>query len=298
MSAKSQYSRFIAALLIASVLFVAVAPAAFAADVVARPIPVVGPRLHPPAIPHTDVIPPARIYNTLPKPPQLAEAKAVYAAQPYYEVGAGVMKTVTAWSKGITLFKSPTACNNFNSEEWAALYKTPVITDMWTDWYGGWAPFAVDDGYRQAKNTTFSMERTIGPGTQSKPGYAAKIASTEPYAGGFGSPMISVPAGSEVTVKVKYLVWDYVQAADPGDKIMDWASLGLKADAAGDAAVYVNGFVRGEWAEMTSSVVAGPSGEIMVMLQGESAGAVNSNIYFDDVEIAVDGAYLGSCVYE
>lgn len=298
MSAKSRSHQVIAALLIASILLVAVAPLAYAQDVVARPVPVIGPRLKPPAIPHTDVIKPSVIYNLQPKPVQLAEAKTVYAAQPYYEVGAGVIKTVTPWSKGITLYPTPTACVNFNSKEWSALYSAPVVTDMWTDWYGGWAPFAVNDGYRQAKNTTFSMERTIGPGTLKDGGYSAKIASTEPYAGGFGSPMITVPAGAKVTVTVKYLVWDYVQAADPKDKIMDWASMGVKPDAASEPAVYVNGFVRGEWAVMTNSVVAGPSGQIMVMLQGESLGGVNSNIYFDDVQIEVDGAYLGSCVYE
>lgn len=298
MKPKAQFFRFISALLIASMLFIAVSPVAFAADVVARPIPVVGPRLTPPAIPHTSVLNPAVIYNTQPKPVQLAEATQVYNQQPYYETGAGVMKTVTPWSKGITLYPTPTACNNFNSKDWAAKDNTPVKTDMWTDWYAGWAPFAVDDGFRQAKNTTFSMERAVGPGTLKDGGYSAKIASNQPYAGGFGSPLISVPVGSNVTVTVKYLVWDYVQAKDAGTKIMDWASMGVKPDAVSDEAVYVNGFVRGEWAVMTNSFVAGPSGKIMVMLQGESAGAVNSNIFFDDVQIEVDGSYLGSCIYE
>ncbi len=142
------------------------------------------------------------------------------------------------------------------------------------------------------------MERTIGPGTLKNGGYAIKIASTEPYAGGFASPMIAVPAGSNVTVTVKYLVWDYVQSDKAGEKIMDWASMLVKADAAGADSAYVNGFVRGEWAVMQQSVVAGPSGHIMVLLQGESEGNVNSNIYFDDVQIMVDDAYLGSCIYE
>jgi hypothetical protein len=101
-----------------------------------------------------------------------------------------------------------------------------------------------------------------------------------------------------VTVTVKYLIWDYVQAADPANKIMDWASLGVKPDAESHGAVYVNGYVRGEWAVMETSLVAGPSGYIMVLLQGESAGAVNSNIYFDDVQIKVDDQYLGKCLYE
>ena len=41
--------------------------------------------------------------------------------------------------------------------------------------------------------------------------------------------------------------WDY-----------DWASLGVKPGA-GDTAVYVNGYVRGEWAEMTNTIELGRS---------------------------------------
>lgn len=298
MTARSPLFKLVSALLIASFLLIAVAPMAFAEDATSRPIPITGPRLTPPAIPHTSVILPATIYNRQPKPVQLAEATTTYDAQPYYEPGAGVMKTVTPWSKGITLYPTATACNNFNSKDWAAKDNNPPKADVWSDWYGGWGPFAVNDGFFQAKNTTFSMERTIGPGTLKDGGYAIKIASTEPYAGGFASPMIKVPAGANVTVTVKYLIWDYVQADKAGSKIMDWASMGVKADAASADAVYVNGYVRGEWAVMESSVVAGPSGHIMVMLQGESEGNVNSNIYFDDVQIKVDDAYLGACIYE
>ena len=46
------------------------------------PIPVIGPRLAPPPIPHTSVLNPALVYNT-PKPPQVAEANKVYNEQPY-----------------------------------------------------------------------------------------------------------------------------------------------------------------------------------------------------------------------
>lgn len=287
------FPRAISVLVLVSMLLMMATPVALADDDVPLPVPVVGPRLKPPPIPHTDVLLPATIYNMQPKPIQLSEASEVYKAQPYYEPGAGVMKTVTPYSKGITLYPVADACNNFNGAKWAV-----PPSDIWTDWYGGWAPFAVDDGYRKAKNTTFSMERVIGPGANYGKGYSAKIASNQPYAGGFGSPLIKVPAGATVTVTVKYLVWDYVQAADPKDKIMDWASMGVKPDAFGHEAVYVNGYVRGEWAVMENTVTAGHSGEIMVLLQGESVGAVNSNIYFDDVQIAVDGEYLADCVYE
>lgn len=288
------FARLLTVVAIVGVLVISFAPAAFAADdVVSRPVPVVGPRLKPPAIPHSSVLAPALIYNHQPKPVQIGEAAAVYKAQPYYQPGAGVMRTVTPISVGITLKPTANVCNDFNGKTWAA-----PPSDIWTDWYGGWAPFAVDDGFRQAKNTTFSLERVIGPGANYGKGYSVKIGSNQPYAGGFGSPIIKVAPGATVNVTVKYLIWDYVQAADPKDRIMDWASMGVKPDAAGEAATYVNGYVRGEWAVMTNSVVAGASGEIMVLLQGESVGAVNSNIYFDDVQIEVNGEYLSACVFE
>ena len=83
--------------------------------------------------------------------------------------------------------------------------------------------------------------------------------------------------------------WDY-----------DWASMGVKPGAASDMAVYVNGYVRGEWAEMTNTIDLGDAQDVMVLLQAHSPGAFNSNIYFDNVEIAFidaqgNGKYLKDC---
>jgi hypothetical protein len=77
-----------------------------------------------------------------------------------------------------------------------------------------------------------------------------------------------------------------------------WASMGIKPDAAGEGASYVNGYVRGEWAQLEHTVWAGKSGYIMVLLQGHSPGALNSNIYFDDVRITVDGEAIAKCGIE
>lgn len=290
--------RLLSVVVIVAMLFAVAAPVAQADEMPLRPVPVVGPRLSPPPIPHSSVLSPTLIYNHQPKPAQLAEATAVYDAQPVYKKGAGVLPTVTEHSSGLTLFATPQVCNSFDaSTHWASMGKPPA-SDIWTDWFAGWAPFAVDNEFYQAKNTTFSVERSVGPGANYGKGYSAKIASNQPYAGGFGSPIIKVPAGAEVTVTVKYLIWDYVQAKTGGDAIKDWASMGVKADARADGARYVNGYVRGEWAEMTNTITAGASGEIMVLIQGESTGAVNSNIYFDDIQIKVGDEYLGECMFE
>jgi hypothetical protein len=288
--------RLFAILLLVSLLLV---PAQVAlADGHLPPIPVIGPRLSPPAIPHSSVLNPYVPHNAV-KPPQVAEANAVYNAQPYYEPGAGVISSVTQYANGISLYPSSSVCNNFDMGGYWASSADQMRSDIWTDWFGGWAPFAVDHGLYQAKNTVFSVERTIGPGVVAGDGhYSAKIGSNQPFAGGFGSPKISAAPGSDVTVTVKYLLWDYVQAEDSEGRIVDWASLGFKPDAALEGATYVNGYVHGEWAEMTVTGKAGESGEIMVLLQGQSTESVNANVYFDDVQIKIGDGYLENCVFE
>lgn len=290
------WQRVFAVLLLVSLLLI---PAQVAlADSHLPPIPVIGPRMSPPPIPHTSVLNPYLPHNA-PKPPPVAEANAAYDAQPYYKPGAGVLSTVTQYANGISLYPSENVCLNFDKgSEWAAS-ASQKRSDIWTDWFAGWAPFAVDDGIYQAKNTVFTVERTVGPGVQAGDGhYSAKIASNQPFAGGFGSPKIKADPGTDVTVTVKYLLWDYVQAEKAEGRIVDWASLGFKADAAVPGAVYVNGYIHGEWAEMTVSGKAGASGEIMVLLQGQSTESVNANVYFDDVQIKIGDQYLTDCMFE
>lgn len=263
------------------------------ADAHLPPKPQHGPRLSPPAIPHTDVLNTDTIYNNLlaPPPVESQEANAADGGRTQEAPGRGIRQTVTPHSVGLTLFASATVCNDFNKTgNWAS-----PPSDTFTNWYAGWGPFAVDQGLYQAKNVVFAMERSVGPGKNYGPNqFSAKISSNQPYAGGFGSPLIKVTPGAEVTVRVKYLIWDH----DHRGLDYDWASMGLKPDAAGAEAIYVNGYKRGVWAEMSHTITAGPSGKIMVLLQGSSPMAANSNIYFDDVQIAVNGSYLASCMYE
>ena len=273
------------------------------------PIAIKAPRLNPPPIPHTMVLNPYTIYNNLlvlpylPVPSQEADAYDGGRTQeaPGRFVRQNGNRPVVIdgrdAARGLTLSPLWNVCNEFNtSDQWASM-APPSATpraDIWTDWYGGWAPFAIDEGLYQAKNLTFSLERSVGPGKNWGSGYSAKIASNQPYAGGFGSPMIKVEPESVVTVKVNYLIADH----DDHGMDYDWASMGIKPDAAGDGASYVNGYVRGEWAQLEHTVWAGKSGYVMVLLQGHSPGALNSNIYFDDVRIMVNDEYLSTCVIE
>jgi len=294
-----------------------VAPqAGYTGPAVPPPVAIKGPRMKPPVIPHSDVLDPNVVYNNLLVPPglpaQSVEANAADNGRTQEKPGRGIRQTQTGYGAGLTLYDSPNVCNNFNAfDSWAASDGNP---DIWTDWYAGWAPFAVDNGYYQAKNVAFTMERSVGPGNRyndtedddGKEEASVKIGSNQPYAGGFGSPIIPVPdgfQGGQVMVSVKYLIWDHDTGGTFGTKDgldYDWASLGVKPGASGDQAVYVNGYVRGEWAEMTNTIDLGGAKDIMVLLQGHSPGSFNSNIYFDDVKIAFvdakgNGKYLRDC---
>jgi hypothetical protein len=283
-------------------------PAGETGPSVPPPVAIKGPRLSPPAIPHSSVLEPAAIYNSLNNlPAQSVEANAADAGRRQEEPGRGIRQTSTGTGFGLLLYASPNVCNDFNPQAgWGAFNAT---TDIWTDWYAGWAPFAIDNGLYQAKNVTFSMERSVGPGNQwGDNQHSAKIASNQPYAAGFGSPIIHVPAGyqgGKVLVSAKYLIWDHdtggTFTSDGWD--YDWASMGIKPGAYGNTAVYVNGYVRGEWAELTHTVELGNADTVMVLLQAHSPAALNSNIYFDDVKIAFidhagNGKYLSDCRLE
>lgn len=310
--------RIIAALILAVMLILptSLVAAASTGPATPPPVPITGPRLSPPAIPHSSVLNPYTIYNNLLVPPglpvQSIEANLADGGRTQEKPGRGIRQTSTGTGFGLLLYNSPNVCNDFNPHNsWAA---QQAKSDVWTDWFAGWAPYAIDNGLYQAKNVTFSMERSVGPGNRyndlkssdGKTEASAKIGSNQPYAAGFGSPRIPVPdgfAGGKVMVSVKYLIWDhdtYGKEGGPDGLDYDWASMGIKPGADGDVAHYVNGYVRGEWAEMTHTVDLGDAHDVMVLIQGHSPGAFNSNIYFDDVKIAFidasgNGKYLKDC---
>lgn len=284
---------------------------ALAAGLTTPPLAINGPRLTPPSVPATS----DDLLTLAPLTVNALEANAFDGGRLQESPGRGIRQTETGLGAGLTLYDTPHVCNNFNGNIGWATHESR--TDIWTDWYAGWAPFALDaDGY-SALNATFTRERIVGPGNRYNAGtpnnsdaqYSVKIAGSKPYAGGFGSPRIPVPAGFEngqVMVSVKYLIWDHDQGAklSGGDGIdYDWASLGVKPGADGPYAFYQNGYVRGEWAELVNTVDLDGAADIMVLIQAQSPAYLNSNIYYDDVKIAfVDEAgavkWLQDCAAE
>jgi hypothetical protein len=305
---RNRSRRILLALVLAAAMLVpaAVVSAAGTGPATPPPIAITGPRMDPMAIPHTDRVNPSEALAA-PLPPQALEANLADGGRTQEAPGRGIRQTRTGVGVGTTLYEPPNVCNDFNyGDDWAA---SIPASDIWTDWYRGWAPFAIDDGLYQAKNVTFSRERVVGPGNEYGPDqHSAKIASGQPYAAGLGSPIIPVPAGFEggqATVTVNYLIWDHDQGGEhggPDGLDYDWASLGIKAGAASDKAHYVNGYVRGEWAVMTHTIELGYAKDIMVLLQGHSPIVANSNIFFDNVKISFTNEegthYLSDCTLE
>lgn len=241
-------------------------------------------RNDPPPIPHSDVLDPGVtlgfVQNNL--RPQSRQAAAEAEAQGT-SGKPGVLQTVTGVANGIYLYPSSNVCNDFNIEDgWQG--------EVWTSYFAGWGTFAADDGYFQAKNVTFDREQVIGPGNDFGPDAASmKIASNQPYDAGVMSPPIAVEPGDTVMVRVRYLIYNH----DIEGRNWDYASMGVIPQMDAEAS-YVLGYHRGEWAVLEQEITA-EGDRVIVMLQGHSPDALNSNTYFDDVEIYVNGTPLSDC---
>ncbi len=149
---RARSSRLIIAVLIAAMLMVpAAAASAQTGPADPPPIAITGPRLSPPAIPHTKLVYPVIVADL---PVQSLEADAADGGRAQEKPGRGIRQTATGIGYGLLLYGTPNVCNDFNAGgDWASL---TTNTDIWTDWFGGWAPFAIDNGYYQARNVTFS----------------------------------------------------------------------------------------------------------------------------------------------
>lgn len=274
-------------------LAVALAWPTFATAAAGRPLPPSG--IHAVA-PVPDVAAPApgsllpdtRVYNQLAgELARTGELASVPEGRPM-EAGPGILSRADGMANGNTLFPTATACLDFNDPaKWNGR--------IWYASYGRWGTFAVDDGgFYRAENVRFDMERTVGPGDRQGE-FSFKIAGGEPYAAGLISPVFQVPPGATVEARVKYLMFNHPELRVGGRVVNDWVSLGLKPDAYGPEAVYVNGYARGQWSTLANHITAGESGQVLVLIQAESPAPFNSNIYFDDVEIWVDGMPLTDC---
>ena len=281
---RSRQRRPIMVATIVVVLLLLAVSSAFAAGPEITIKPVMAPRNAPPPIPHSSVLDPGVTLSFTQNNLRPQSAAAAAAASSQGTSGKpGVLTTVTSVANGIYLYPSANVCNDFNMEEgWQG--------EVWTSYFAGWGPFAAEDGYFQAKNVTFDREQVVGPGNDFGENAASmKIASNQPYDAGVMSPAIAVQPGDTVKVRVRYLIFNHDQAGQN----WDYASMGI-IPKLGEEASYVLGYQRGEWAVLEQEVEARGE-EFVVMLQGHSPDALNSNIYFDDVEIYVNDAPVKDC---
>ena len=273
----------VTALVVVVYLLVTVS-SAFAAGPELTMKPVMAPRNAPPPIPHSSVLNPGVTLSFTQNQLRPQSVAAAAAAKAQGTSGKpGVLQTVTSVANGIYLYPSANVCNDFNrGDGWQG--------EVWTSYYAGWGPFAADDGYFQAKNVTFDREQVVGPGNDfGKNSASMKIASNQPYDAGVMSPAITVQPGDVVMVRVRYLIYNHDQTG----RNWDYASMGV-IPMLGEQASYVLGYQRGEWAVLEQEVEA-QGEEVVVMLQGHSPDALNSNIYFDDVEIYINGSPVKNC---
>ncbi|MCC6456128.1 MAG: hypothetical protein IT328_14330 [Caldilineaceae bacterium] len=243
--------------------------------------PVVAPRRSPAPIPHTSVIPGGTLQAGDVGPLSTA-ANAAATAQG--SVGKpGVLQTETGVGSGITLYHPDDVCNDFNA---AARWDG----ETWTNYFAGWGTYAADGGIYQAKNVTFDRERVVGPGNRySNSQSSMKIASNQPYEAGIMSPPITVRRGDVVRVRAAYLIYNH----DTPGRNWDYVSMGIIPNI-GETASYVQGYQRGEWAILEHEIEATGS-RVVIMLQGHSPDAINSNVYFDNVQIYVNDRPRGNC---
>ncbi len=170
-------------------------------------------------------------------------------------------------------------------------------------WYGNtwtWVPHLWGTyAYRGAKWVTFDREQVHKDEAPYDGGYSLKIASTVPFEAGV-SRTIWVPANTQkVTVEVMYLLYDHGGKHGGNVLTYDWASLGVKAGCLD--AEWVNGPSHGQWLPLKHELVINQAElqrycnwnhqdiPIMIFLQAQSPLAENTNAYFDNVRVWVDG---------
>ncbi len=270
--------------LLVLVLVALLVPAAAAAKDPPQPTPIPPAGFKPGPIPNTKLVSPRRAYNA----PLTAEEQD----------GAAVTRSLTQAptgpvpepiSNGGGLFASPDACLTFDDPQlWAG--------STWSRQYAGWGMQGLTERpFYFVQNLTFDDETAIASGR------SLKIAGDKPFRGLVVSPTFQVPAGAEVVVRASY----YIRLGAnqyPRDDESVWAAINVNAveGAAVEDAGPTNGYLRNDaWHRFESRLTMGPAaGAINVVLLGSyTSTSPNVAVYFDNVEIWVNGKPLAQCLF-
>lgn len=246
------------------------------------PIPPAG--LKPGPIPNTRLVSPRRAFNA---PLTAEEQEGAAVTRSLAQAPTGPVPEPISNAGG--LFADPNACLTFdNPQSWAG--------SPWSRQYAGWGMQGLTERpLYYVQNLTFDDETAIASVR------SLKIAGDKPFRGLVVSPTFQVPAGAEVVVRASY----YIRLGanqHPRDDESVWAALDVNVVDGTAVEDYgpTNGYLRNDaWHRFESRLTMGPkAGAINVVLLGNNVFTNASvAVYFDNVEIWINGKPLAQCLF-
>jgi hypothetical protein len=270
--------------LLVLVIFALLVPAAVAAQTPPQPTPIPTAGLKPGPVPNTKIVSGVVAYNsTVTAEEQEGAAYTLSLAKPPTKPAPEPISNAGG------LFANKNACLNFNdSKLW--------VGNTWSRQYAGWGMQGLTaEPLYFAQNLTFDDETAIANVR------SLKIDGDKPFRGLIVSPTFKVPANAEVVVAVSYYVRLGANQHKRDDESV-WASINVKP-VAGTAVQDdgpTNGYQKdGAWHRLESRLTMGPKdGAVNMVLMGNNTFTHSSvAVYFDNVEIWVNGAPLKTCLF-
>lgn len=269
--------------LLALVIFALLLPATVVAETPPKPTPIPTGGLKPGPVPNTKVVAPVVAVNA-PLTPEEQEGAAVTES-----LSKPPTKPVPeAISNAGGLFANKNACLTFNDPKlW--------VGNTWSRQYAGWGMQGLTAGpLYYAQNLTFDDETAIANVR------SLKIDGDKPFRGLIVSPTFNVPAGAEVVVAASYYIRLGANQHKRDDESV-WASINVNPVVGTAVEDYgpTNGYLKnGVWHRFESRLTMGPEdGAINVVLMGNNTFTHSSvAVYFDNVEIWVNGAPMSRCL--
>lgn len=246
------------------------------------PIPATG--LQPGPIPNTRLVSPRRAYY---EPLTAEEQEGAAVTQSLMQAPTGPVPEPISNAGG--LFADRDACLTFDDPQlW--------VGNTWSRQYAGWGMQGLTERPLYfAQNLTFDEETAIASVR------SLKIGGDKPFRGLVVSPTFKVPAGAEVVVRASYYIRLGANQYARDDESV-WAAINVNAVEGTAVEDYgpTNGYLKNDaWHRFESRLTMGPQdGAINVVLLGNNvftnAGVA---VYFDNVEIWVNGEPLSQCLY-
>lgn len=259
-------------------------PAAVEAKGPPEPTPIPPTGLNPGPIPNTRLVSPRRAFS---EPLTAEEQEGAAVTRSLTQAPTGPVPQAISNAGG--LFADGNACLTFDDPKlWAGR--------TWSRQYGGWGMQGLTERpLYYAQNLTFDDETAIASVR------SLKIAGDKPFRGLIVSPTFKVPAGAEVVVRASY----YIRLGAnqyPRDDESVWAAMDVNVVEGTAVEDYTptNGYLRNDaWHQFESRLTMGPdAGAINVVLLGNNVFTNASvGVYFDNVEIWVNGKPLAECLY-